>query len=183
MMGHINNLVVEMVRDHLGNEGVGSLFAAAGLEERCYQPEVIYPEEEFQALFRGAQHVFDVDSDAAEKAFSSYFMEVSPKQFPAIFRQAGNARGLLERFPTIHRNFPAAAQQDYQEKVFVTESTSDHIVIEYDSPNRLCITLRTIAGIVLEYYGERGTVTETACQKEGAPRCRVVVAFDGRGQD
>ncbi len=179
-MGHINNMVVQMVRENLGEDAVGELFAAAGLEERSYSPEVIYPDQEFQALFRGAQTVFGVDSDTAERAFSKYFMEVSPKMFPAIFEQAGSARGLFERFPIIHRNFPeAASQQEYREKVFILESEPDRLVMEYDSPNQLCITLQTIAGLVLEFYGEQGSVTETACQKKGAPRCRVVMEFDG----
>ena len=65
-MGHINNMVVQMVRENLGEEAVEELFAAAGLEERSFSPEVIYPDEKFQALFRGAQEVFGVDSDTAE---------------------------------------------------------------------------------------------------------------------
>ena len=180
MMGHINNMVVQMVRDNLGEDAVGELFKAAELEERSYSPEVIYPDQEFQALFRGAQKVFGVDSDTAERAFSKYFMEVSPKMFPAIFEQAGSARGLIERFPIIHRNFPeAASQEEYRDKVFILESEPSRMVLEYDSPNQLCILLRAVAGLVLEYYGEQGSVTETACQKNGAPRCRVVLEFDG----
>ena len=100
------------------------LFAEAGLRPTKYQPEVIYPEPEFQALFRGAQAVFGVDAVPAEKAFSKYFMHVSPKMFPAIFRHAKNARQMLEKIPSIHRNFPSAASQGaYQDKVFITEST------------------------------------------------------------
>ena len=55
MMGHINNMVVQMVRENLGEEGVTKLFAEAGLRPTKYQPEMIYPEPEFQALFRGAR--------------------------------------------------------------------------------------------------------------------------------
>lgn len=180
MMGHINNLVVQMVRDNLGEDRVADLFNSAGLEARKYQPEVIYPDDDFQALFKGAQEVFGVDRETAERAFSQYFMEVSPKMFPAIFDQAGSARGLFEKIPMIHRNFPAAAsQEDYQDKVFIVESDPARVVIEYDSPNRLCITMRTVAGLAMDYYGEKGSVTETACQKNGDPRCRLVMEFDG----
>jgi hypothetical protein len=184
MMGHINNMVVQMVRENLGEEGVAKLFEHAQLPPRHYQPEVIYPEPEFQALFKAAQAVFGVDSDVAEKAFSKYFMHVSPRMFPAIFKHAKSARQMLEKIPSIHRNFPSAASQgDYQDKVFIAESTADRIVIEYDSPNHLCLTLQTVAGMVLDYYGETGLVSETACQKQGAPRCRVVVEFHGKRAD
>lgn len=183
MMGHINNLVVEMVRESLGEPAVVDLFAKADLEQRRYQPEVIYPEEEFQALFRGAQAVFGVDAAAAEEAFAGYFMKRSPEMFPAIFEQAGSARGLMERIPTIHRNFPASASQDaYRDKVMITESTPERIVLEYTSPNRLCVTLRKVAQICLEYFGERGAVHETCCQKDGADHCNIVVEFDGVGE-
>ena len=182
MMGHINNMVVTMVRENLGEEGVAKLFAHAQLDPSTkYQPEVIYPEAEFQALFKGAQAVFGVDSETAEKAFSKYFMHVSPKMFPAIFKHAKSARQMLEKIPGIHRNFPSAASQgSYQDKVFITESTPERIVIEYDSPNQLCVTLQAVASIVLDYYGEIGEVSETACSKHGAPRCRVVIAFHGK---
>ena len=182
MMGHINNMVVQMVRENLGEEGVAKLFAHAQLDPNTkYQPEVIYPEVEFQALFKGAQAVFGVDSETAEKAFSKYFMHVSPKMFPAIFKHAKSARQMLEKIPGIHRNFPSAASQgSYQDKVFITESTPERLVFEYDSPNQLCVTLQTVASIVLDHYGEVGEVSETACSKLGAPRCRVVVAFHGK---
>ena len=182
MMGHINNMVVQMVRENLGEEGVAKLFAHAQLDPATkYQPEVIYPEAEFQALFKGAQAVFGVDSETAEKAFSKYFMHVSPKMFPAIFKHAKSARQMLEKIPSIHRNFPSAASQgSYQDKVFITESTPERLVFEYDSPNQLCVTLQTVSSIVLDYYGEVGEVSETACVKHGAPRCRVVVAFHGK---
>lgn len=184
MMGHINNMVVQMVRENLGEDGVAKLFEHAQLPPRHYQPEVIYPEPEFQALFRGAQAVFGVDAEVAEKAFSKYFMHVSPKMFPAIFKHAKNARQMLEKIPGIHRNFPSAASQgDYQDKVFITESTPERLVIEYDSPNQLCVTLQTVASIVLDYYGEIGQVSETACAKTGAPRCRVVIDFQGQRTD
>lgn len=180
MMGHINNLVVELVRDAKGAAAVEQLFAAAGLERRRYQPEVIYPEEEFQALFAGAQAVFGVDSDAAEQAFAGYFMKRSPEMFPAIFEQAGSARGLIGMIPAIHRNFPAAASQGaFRDKVLIAESTPSRIVLDYESPNRLCLTLQRVAQICLDYYGEVGAVSETACQKRGAPRCRIVVEFHG----
>ena len=180
MMGHINNLVVRMVNDKLGEEAVSELFTAAGLERREYQPEVIYPEEEFQALFLGAQQVFGVDGESAERAFSEYFMQEVPKMFPAIFELSKSARQLIERVPIIHRNFPAAASQgDYKEKVFISESTPERLVLEYESPNLLCLTLRCVTEITLEFYGEKGSVYETECQKEGAARCRIVVEFHG----
>lgn len=181
MMGHINNLVVELVRDALGTDAVTKLFASANLKQRRYQPEVIYPEAEFQALFRGAQAVFGVDSDAAELTFAEYFMRRSPQMFPAIFEQAGSARGLIERVPTIHRNFPASASQgEFREKVRICESTPSRIVLDYESPNRLCLTLRSVAQRCLAYFGEAGAVHETGCQKEGAPHCRIVVEFHER---
>ena len=115
----------------------------------------------------------------AEDAFSQFFMRVSPEMFPAIFKVAGSARGLFEKIPSIHQSFPAAAScSDYREKVHIVESTPQRLVLEYDSPNRLCRTLRTVAGYVLDFYEEKGRVYETACAKDGAERCRVVVEFD-----
>lgn len=180
MMGHINNLVVELVRDALGEKAVGDLFDAAGMAPRRFQPELIYPESDFQKLFQAAQKVFGVGDADAEKAFAKYFMQRSPQMFPAIFELAGSARGLIERIPAIHRNFPASASfGDFREKVVICESTPARIVLDYTSPNLLCLTLRTVVGHCLEYFQETGDVHETSCQKLGDACCRIVIDFHG----
>lgn len=123
MMGHINNLLIRMVEKSLGSEGIGQLFTLAGIPRKRSQPEVIYPEEEFQALYRAAKEMFGVDDEAAQKAFSDYFMQASPVMFPAIFKYAGSARGLFEKVPTIHRQWPSAASaKDFCEKLSILES-------------------------------------------------------------
>jgi len=178
MMGHINNLLIRMVEKHHGAPGVSRLFSLAGLAEKRYQPEVVYSEEEFQALYRAARTLYGVDDAAAQKAFSDYFMEVSPVMFPAIFKFAGNARGLFEKVPTIHRQWPSAASaKDFREKLSVLESTETRLVFKYDSPNHLCGVLRFVAEGVLAHYRETGTVTETQCALKGAPWCEIEIRF------
>lgn len=90
MMGHINNLLIRMVEKHHGPDGVSRLFALAGKTQKQYQPEVVYSEAEFQALYRAAKELYGVDDEAAQRAFSDYFMEVSPVMFPAVFKFAGS---------------------------------------------------------------------------------------------
>ncbi len=178
MMGHINNLLIRMVETHHGSEGVSRLFALAGIPPKPYQPEIIYSEEEFQALYRAAKELYGVGDEAAQKAFADYFMEVSPVMFPAIFTVAGNARSLFEKVPTIHKQWPSAASaKDFRDKLYVLESSHERLVFKYDSPNHLCGVLRFVAEGVLAHYREKGTVTETRCALKGAPWCEVEVRF------
>jgi hypothetical protein len=178
MMGHINNLLIKMVERHHGTEGVTRLFALANIPRKPYQPEIVYPEEEFQALYRAVKQMYGVGDDAAQKAFSDYFMEMSAAMFPAIFNFAGNARGLLEKVPTIHKQWPAAVSaNEFREKLFILESSEERLVFKYDSPNHLCGVLRFVAEGVLAYYQEKGTVAETCCALKGAPWCEVEVRF------
>jgi hypothetical protein len=179
MMGHINNLLIRMVEKHHGAHGVSRLFALAGMPSKQYQPEVVYPEDEFQALYRAAKELYGVGDDAAQKAFSDYFMEASPEMFPAIFKIAGSARGLFEKVPTIHRQWPSAASaKDFREKLCVLESSAERLVFKYDSPNHLCGVLRFVAEGVLTHYHEKGTVTETQCALRGAPWCEIEIRFE-----
>lgn len=179
MMGHINNLLLRMVEKHHGPDGVSRLFALAGMTQKQYQPEVVYSEAEFQALYRAAKELYGVDDEAAQRAFSAYFMEVSPVMFPAIFKFAGSARGLFEKVPTIHRQWPSAASaKDFREKLSVLESSEERLIFKYDSPNHLCGVLRFVAEGVLAHYREKGTVTETQCARRGAPWCEIEVRFE-----
>ncbi len=178
MMGHINNLLIGMVEKHHGAEGVSRLFALARIPRKQYQLEIIYPEEEFQALYAAAKSIYGVEDEAAQKAFADYFMEISPRMFPAIFTVAGNARSLFEKIPTIHRQWPAAASaKEFREKLSVLESSKERLVFKYDSPNHLCGVLRFAAEGVLAHYNEIGTVTEMQCARRGAPWCEVEVRF------
>jgi hypothetical protein len=179
MMGHINNLLIHMVEKHHGAEGVSRLFTLAGMSRTQYQPQIVYSEEEFQALYRAAKELYGVGDEAAQKAFADYFMEVSPVMFPAIFNFAGSARSLFEKVPTIHRQWPSAATaKDFREKLSVLESSGERLVFKYDSPNHLCGVLRFVAEGVLAHYREKGAVTETQCALKGAPWCEIVVRFE-----
>lgn len=178
MMGHIHTLLIKMVEKHHGEAGVVRIFSLAGLPRKPYHTECIYPEEEFQALYRAVKEVYGVGDEAAQKTFSDYFMEVSPVMFPGIFKYAGSARGLLEKVPTIHRQFPSAASaKDFREKLSIFESTPERLVFKYQSPNRLCGVLCFVAEGVLKHYSEPGQVTQTQCALAGAPWCEVEIRF------
>jgi Haem-NO-binding len=179
MMGHINNLLIRMVEKHHGSKGVLRFFELAGIAGKQYQPEIVYPEEEYQALYKAAKEIYGVGDEAAQKAFSDFFMEVSPVMFPAIFKVAGNTRSLFEKIPTIHKQWPAAVSaKDFREKLYVLESRKERLVFKYDSPNHLCGVLRFEAEGVLAYYREKGTVTETKRALKGAPWCEIEVCFE-----
>jgi hypothetical protein len=179
MMGHINNMLLRMVEKHHGAAGVARVFSLAGVAPREYQPEVIYPDEEFRALYRGTKEVYGVDDETAQKAFSEYFLEASVQLFPAIFKMSPNARYLLERVPTIHKQWPSAASAgQFKEKVFILESSPERLVYKYDSPNKLCGVLRHVVTGVLRHYKEKGVVVERQCALKGAPWCEVEVRFE-----
>lgn len=185
MMGYINNLLIGMVEEAKGEAGVETLFKKAAIARKSYQNEVIYPEEQFQSLFIGAQAVLGVDSETAEKAFARYCMRDFQRVFPWFFTLAPDARAFFEKVPMTHRNFPAtpSATTQFVDKLCVLESTPERLVFRYCSPNRLCVYLCTLAFLALEYYEDAGEVEETNCMKKGADHCRITIRFAGkRGQ-
>lgn len=179
MMGHINNLLLRLVDARAGPEAVGRVFEIAGLRPREFRTEEIYPEAEFQALYDAVKDLFDLDDEAAQDAFAEFFLEVSPRMFPAIFTVAGSARALLERVPLIHKQWPSAASAGgFREKVILAEAGDRHIVYRYESPNRLCGVLTRAAELTLEHFDESGSVTERRCVHDGAPWCEVEIRFE-----
>jgi hypothetical protein len=75
---------------------IATLYASWDIQERVSTRSRVF-EKEFQALDNAAKELCGVGDEAAQKAFSDYFMEVSPVMFPAIFKIAGSARGLFEK--------------------------------------------------------------------------------------
>ncbi len=178
MMGHICTLLMGMVERHHGEEGVDRIFELSGVARQRFRTEVLYPDELFQALLRASMELYGVDNATAQEAFSEYFMERSPKMFPAIFNKAGNARTLFEMIPVIHKQWPSAASAaEFQQKLWIETSSEERLVFKYASPNRLCGVLRHVAERVLTYYGEEGEVREIECVNRGATFCRIEVLF------
>lgn len=179
MMGHINNLLLGMVRKDHQDAGVTKVLEMAGFPEAQYQSETIYPEEEFQALYGAVKEFYGgIDDDSAQKAFADYFMEVSPKMFPAFFEKGRNVAGLLKMVPIIHKQFPSAASTaEFTEKLWLIEEEKNRVLFKYSSPNQLCRVLIYVSEGVLKYYKQTGTVTETQCALKGAPHCLVEVQF------
>lgn len=179
-MGHVMNLLVDMVREAGGEPAVQRTFSAAGMEPVDYHFERIYPEAEFTALLGGALDTLGASPEQGELAFAEYFMRVSPVHFPAVFKLSGDARTLLERVPHLHRSMPSAAQAGaFREKLRVAERGPDWLLLHYRSPHRLCTFLQRAVELLLQHYGERGEIRELECARRGAPACLVHVRFLG----
>jgi hypothetical protein len=69
IMGHINNFLVHMVEKHHGSDGVLRLLTLAGISKKENQPEVVYSEEEFQALYNAAKELYGVGDKVAQSIF------------------------------------------------------------------------------------------------------------------
>lgn len=181
MMGHVMNLLVDMVREAGGAQAVQRTFVAAGMAPVDYHFERIYPEAEFASLLGGALATLGATPEQGELAFAEYFMRMSPRHFPAVFSLSGDARTLLERVPHLHRSMPSAAQAGaFREKLRVAEGGPDWLLLRYESPHRLCTFLRRATELLLRHYGESGEIRELECARHGAPACLVRVRFLGR---
>ena len=182
MMGHVLTMLCGFVREVGGEDGLARVLANAGCEPQAYRFEQAYPEDHFAAVLRSAVSTLGVAPDDAERAFAAYFMRVSPDIFPAIFQLSGDARTLLGRVPHLHRSIPSGASRAaFRDKLTVEEDAPGRLVMRYDSPHRLCTFLKRAAELVLEHYGETGTVRELCCAREGSDACRVEVLFDREG--
>ncbi len=159
-------------------QGADRIFELSGVARQRFRTEVLYPDELFQALLRASIAFYGVDDATAQEAFSEYFMEVSPKMFPAIYNKAGNARALFEMVPVIHKQWPSAASAaKFRQKLWIETSSEERLVFKYASPNRLCGVLHHVAERVLTYYEEEGEVREIECVNRGTTSCRIGVLF------
>jgi hypothetical protein len=178
MMGHVINLLLELVRENAGDKAVDEVFEVAHIEPADYRFEVLYPEDEFASLLAACIKVLGVTPYEAEIAFAEYFMRVSPQLFTAYFEVSPSTRVFLERLPELHRSLPKAASElPFKDKVTLTGFGSNTIRLGYDSPHQLCKFLIHAIGLLFKYYGETGDCIELCCAREGARRCEIEVRF------
>jgi hypothetical protein len=177
MMGAICNLLIGFLEVKSDKETVEEIKKKAGLAGREFKTEQIYPEEEWQSLLNAACDVLDVDRETAEKLFAENVIGELIDKFGSYFRASDSALSLLKKVPKIHIILPASMGLTTQEKIKLVTNDENKIIYHYNSPNKLCIFLKTLAEQVFKYYNETGyNIVENQCIKQGADYCEIIIS-------
>ena len=176
MLGYPLKLLLNLVEERYGREGVSRALAEAGLpSDRTYRLNEPYSDNEAQRLTAAAfQHL------SLEEIAAAFFKDTL-ERFPTWFQMCKTSRAFLEMQPEIHNTFAHGLQRpedrDAVRDKFRLEKLEDELVVHYRSPNRLCGMYKAIAQHVFEYYKEHASIEEPRCMEHGDDECELRIRW------
>lgn len=183
MVGLIQRLLLELVQQELGDDGLKRVLAQAGIpSDREFRIDTSYSDEEFQRLLQATMSQTGLDQDQLEKRYASYFLADAQRRWPMWFKMSGSAREFLLRQPKIHNGFASSMKNEEDRSrindKFHFEEHPHHLVVHYRSPNHLCGLFKYLVMEVLELYGETACIDESLCMKQGDDECCISVSWE-----
>lgn len=175
MMGLINNMLLSYIESEKSTEAKKEVLTLMG-RKGDYESAAIYSETEWQQLFKNSTELLDLSNEDLQIQFGKYAGKQLAQTFTGYFENAQDARTLLKKVPDIHIEYPTLAGQPTA-KLSVLKDTPHKLTFLYNSPNRLCLFLRTLVEFVLEYYNDGGHVEQDICVNKGNDYCVINIYF------
>ena len=182
MIGLIPRVLLDLITAAGGPTAAAEVRRRAGVSpEKRLAMSDIYDDAQWRRLFAATCEVLNVSQSQAEDLFAEHFLADALKRWPVWFQMSASARQLLERQPSIHNSLAAGLHDPRVRKStadkFRIEKRDRELIAHYRSPNELCGLYKALARRVLTHYGERATVEETQCMKEGAGECVIHIRW------
>jgi predicted hydrocarbon binding protein len=183
MMGVICNMVLDFATELKGTGTRDTILKRLERSEE-FNNGKIYSEEDFQKLLLTTCEVCGADANTAEVEFGKFAGRTVATTFSGYFETSENSRALFKKVPAIHTQYPILAAGGHavdiypSAKITILKDTEQELIYCYNSPNKLCTFLKSLATWVSqEYYKENVEIEETQCAKQGAEFCRIVIRW------
>ncbi len=182
MVGLVHKLLFDLIDSTSGPEAVSEVKRLAGVpQDKQFRMDEAYNDEEWRRLFAATCEVLEITQEQAEEVYADFFIQDARKRWPMWFSMSKTAREFLERQPKIHNGF-ATGVQDPQARQAITdkfqlEALENELIMHYRSPNRLCGLYLALARWIINHYGDKATVQETQCLKNGDPECQIHIRW------
>lgn len=186
MIGLVHTILFDLIERQAGASGVATVRARAGVPaDRDYRLNAAYDDAEWHRLLAATCSLLAISPDTAEEALAAHFFRDALERWPMWFRMSRDSRSFLMRQPAIHNSLAAglgsAEERQAVEDKFRAEADGEDLVVTYHSTNRHCRLYRRLAALIIEHYGDKAEITETACQRAGAPVCTIRIHWTSAG--
>ena len=181
MKGVINKGIQKLVTAKFGVEAWDAIKERAHCEEPFFSASEDYPDQMTVDLAIAASEVSGLSLETVLIEFGKYWVPNTGAQtYPAFFKLAGgSARKFLLNMDRVHRQVTRSVANARPPGFEYDELPDGRLLVHYRSDRRLCAALHGLILGVGIHCGEKLDVRETACVKDGAPRCTMEVTFHG----
>jgi predicted hydrocarbon binding protein len=177
--GAIFKGIEDVAKSTFGDTAWQRILETAGCKEPFFTAGDNYPDETATALIRAASEVSGLSEETVMLAFGRHWvLHTAQVTYPTLFHLAGDtARSFLMNMNRIHELVTRNLQGAHPPKFEYEFQSEQALLIHYTSKRSLCPILRGLIEGVGLYFNEDLKITETACMKNGSPKCTIKVHF------
>ena len=162
---------------HGGTAAWNGVRNEAGLGARAYFSVQKYPDEEMRALVGAAAKLTGRPADSLLEDFGAFLAPELVRMYRSMIPAEWTALDLLEHTETrMHKVVRMNDAEATPPHLRVRRASPASVVIDYQSPRRLCAVAKGIARGIGEQYNERLVVEERRCMHKGAPACEILIS-------
>jgi len=186
MVGLIQKILFDMIIAVGGQKALTEVKRLAGVpEDREFQINLVYSDEEWQRLFAAALKVLNITKEQAYDVYAGYFGEDAAKRFPTWFQMSKNSYEFLLIQPVIHNCFATGVVDPQQRAAindkFKVEKFPNKIITHYRSSNHHCGLYKALARWVIKYYKDEAIIEDKQCTDLGDSECEIHVNWNKLG--
>ena len=177
MKGVVFGLLEQCVLLEHGDDGWDAALEAAG-SDGVYTSLGEYPDADLARLVAEVAALRGEDPDKTVRWLGRKGLPLLAETYPHLFARHADARSFVLSLndiihPEVRKRFPGADAPTFDIRL----AASDRVVLAYTSARVLC---RFAEGLLLgsgDHFGERVTVEQPECRRDGAEHCVLDVRF------
>lgn len=179
MKGIIFNLLEEAVTTRFGAAVWDDLLDDTALDG-AYTSLGDYPDAEVAALVEAAAQKLSISRAETLRWFGRQAMPILKRRYEGLFSDRANSRAFVLSVnsiihPEVRKLYPRASCPFFH--LSEAGAGSGTLVVDYDSPRRMCHLAQGFIEGAAELWRDRVTVEHESCVHEGAQTCRLAVTW------
>jgi predicted hydrocarbon binding protein len=153
------------------------LLSSAGLGPRVYLPIRSYPDEELAAIVRAASTATHLETPALLESFGEYVAPHLIAMYRHLLKPTWRTLDVLLNVEETAHRAVRIEQPGASPPYLDAKRAGEHeVLVHYTSARRLCHVAKGIIGGLARHFGERISISESACMHRGADQCLLLVS-------
>lgn len=181
MKGIVFNLLEKVIVARHGEVVWDDLLDAAGVRG-SYTSLGSYPDGEIEQLVAAGSTALGLTPGELLRWFGRAAMPLLAQQYPSFFAEHRETRSFVVSVnsiihPEVHKLYAGANCPFFR----FEEAADGALLMEYESPRKLCALAHGFIEGAADYFEETATVEHFRCMHNGDPKCLLSIRTQGSG--
>jgi hypothetical protein len=179
MKGVVNKGIQELVEARFGTNAWEEIKKRAGCEEPFFATSEDYPDGMTFALIEAVSELSGLSVETVQVELGKFIVpNTLKKSYPTYFSLAGSSpRDFLLNMNRVHEQVTRSIPNAMPPRFTYEELPDGRLLVQYDSPRRLCNVLRGLILGVGNLFRQELVIRKLTCSHSGDQHCTMEVMF------